>query len=94
MTNELASTFIKNLKGASTTCQGEKMIPKVSPVAEQSSMINYNWFEKGILELGVGVSCCSAPAEAQLGTVWGRQRGGLINLISSLQGTEDEQKYA
>ena len=49
-------------------------------------MTNYNWNIRHTLELGIGISCCPFPAEAQLIGVWNRHRNSLLSLIASLPG--------
>jgi hypothetical protein len=50
-------------------------------------MINYNWnHPDNVLHMGIGLSCCPSPHEADLSKVWSRHRTSLIDLFSSLQG--------
>ena len=50
-------------------------------------MINYNWnHPDNVLEMGIGLSCCPSPKEADLSKVWSRHRTSIIDLLSSLQG--------
>ncbi|TRY63066.1 hypothetical protein TCAL_03885 [Tigriopus californicus] len=62
--------------------------PALSIATSPSNMLNYNWAEKGILELSIGVGpCCRIEqSESEVSRLWFRHHLSLINLLSAIEG--------
>ena len=83
MCHSLAEDYLGNLRSKAYFCQAPGIL-RVNK--NKKAMINYNMEKLGVLELGIGLSCCPAPPEEKLGTIWDRHRPSLIKLLESLQG--------
>jgi len=88
LVRHLAQSYFASLDGqgggdGGELCEGGQVVES----QVRNSMTNYHWrHPDNVLELGIGLSCCAQPQEAQLTGIWNRHRKSLLNLLFSLQG--------
>jgi hypothetical protein len=85
----LASHYWSRTKpGEQSFCPANNLLShQLVQKSDLASMANYNWrHPDNVLELGIGITCCPSPTEADLSSVWDQARPGLVSLLSSLQG--------
>ena len=78
------------MRGSSVTCPTQptgRIRPSSAPGG--ASLTDLVLRRGEALHLGLGLSCCSSPSEPDLGVVWGRHRPALVNMLLTLQVSEN-----